>query len=301
MQLSIYDLGLSNKAINSLQKFGVFTVDEFLNISLEKFETFRGVGEKTFAEIEEKLSQMVTERVGFNDVNQNYLWISQFSKRVQNTFSEMNINSKIDLIKHPLSDFYGRKNVGENTILEIKNYLYNPKNFRELKYSKSFLNKLSRFKIQTLNLSTRPYNKFKQKNINYLDEMLLQIKNNDNVFEGLGDKSKSEIFEKLNVFFKENDFEILFDYEKDTENEPMNEVVFEEITSYFEFLKISNHTISRIIKNNHLNFSSLNFDAITSFLGTPEMIQLMKNYYLSISDSFIINKTLLYNYINNWL
>ena len=162
--------------------------------------------------------------------------------------------------------------------MEIKNYLYNPKNFRELKYSKSFLNKLSSFEIEILNLSTRPYNKFKQKNINYLDEMLLQIKNNDNVFEGLGDKSKSEIFEKINVFLKEYNIEILFDYEKGEDNDSLNEVVFKEITACFEFLKISRHAISRIIQNNHLIFSSFNFDAITSFLDTPEMIQLMKNY-----------------------
>lgn len=279
MQRSIYDLGLSNKAINSLQKFGVTTVDEFLNISLEEFRFFRGVGEKTFEEISEKLNQMMTESAGFSDENQNYLWKRRFSKRIQNAFSEMNINSKMDLIKHPLVDFYGRKNIGEDTILEIKNYLYNPKNFRELKYSKSFLNKLSSFEIESLNLSTRPYNKFKQKNINYLDEMLLQIKNNDNVFEGLGDKSKNEIFEKINVFLKKNNIEILFDYEKDEDNDSFNEVVFKEITACFEFLKISRHAISRILQNNHLIFSSFNFDAITSFLDTPEMIQLMKNYY----------------------
>lgn len=299
MQRSIYDLGLSNKAINSLQKFGVTTVDEFLNISLEKFRFFRGVGEKTFEEISEKLNQMMTESAGFSDENQNYLWKRRFSKRVQNVFSEMIINSKIDLIKHPLADFYGRKNVGEDTILEIKNYLYNPKNFRDLKYSKSFLNKLSCFKIETLNLSTRPYNKFKQKNINYLDEMLLQVKNNDNIFVGLGNKSKDEIFEKLNIFFKRNNLEILFDCEKDTENDSMDEAVFKEITACFEFLKISRHTISRILQHNNLNFSSFNSDAITSFLGTAEMIQLMKNYYLSISDSCTISKTMFSSYLNN--
>lgn len=299
MQRSIYDLGLSNKAINSLQKFGVTTVDEFLNISLEEFRFFRGVGEKTFEEISEKLNQMMTESAGFSDENQNYLWKRRFSKRIQNAFSEMNINSKMDLIKHPLVDFYGRKNIGEDTILEIKNYLYNPKNFRELKYSKSFLNKLSSFEIESLNLSTRPYNKFKQKNINYLDEMLLQIKNNDNVFEGLGDKSKNEIFEKINVFLKKNNIEILFDYEKDEDNDSFNEVVFKEITACFEFLKISRHAISRILQNNHLIFSSFNFDAITSFLDTPEMIQLMKNYYLSVSDSCTISKTLFSSCLNN--
>lgn len=298
MQKSINSLNISNKAKNQLYRYGITYVEELCNLNLEDFKNFRGVGEKTYSEIEGLIDLICNGKNNIFDLESSKLIEFNLSKRANDALLSENITSLEDLYKTPFEVFENKKNIGTKTLNEIKLlYSFNDKEIN--KYSDETLLQLSLYPIETLGLSNRSYNKLKTSGVKTIDELVVLDLFDKSILKGLGKKSIDEIKSKTKAWIEKN--KIITQKRDYIESNPLDTAKVGEIKALFDkSILINSDDIYQICINNGLNFDTDNYqDFIYKFINTKEMMQKFRQLFIENSDSGVVDKLVFDEFLKN--
>lgn len=292
MKKTINSLNISNKAKNQLHKFGITYVEELRDLNLDDFESFRGVGKKTYSEIKDLINLIYNGERNIFDLESPKLLEFNLSKRTRDALIKENITSFEELCKTHFEVFENKKNIGIKTLNEIK-LLYSFCDFNDngrKEYSEEALLQLSLYPLETLRLSNRSYNKLKRSGVKTLDELVLLNLFDKSTLKGLGKKSVDEIKAKTEEWIEKN--KIIIQKKEYEEKDILDNSKIKKIKIFFENLILINFDeIYQICANNKLNIEMENFsEFLIEFINTKEMIQKFRQLFIENSSSGVADK-----------
>ena len=184
-ELSIQNIGLSKRAVNSLDRGGIKLLNDLSNITEKDFHRIRGLGEKATNEIIDKMNEY---GISFK---RDTLYFEELglSTRAVNSLESHGIKSIYELSNITKADLLEISDLGEKTVNEIIEMMK--------KYEISFKYENDMLYIGNIGLSAKAFNILNRQRIGLLSE-LSNIKEKDlYTIRGIGEEIANEIINKM--------------------------------------------------------------------------------------------------------
>lgn len=184
-ELSIKNIGLSRRAVNSLDRRGIKSLNDLSNITEKDFHRIRGIGEKTTNEIIDKMNEY---NISFKG-NPSYLEKIGLSARAVNSLDRYGIKSIYELSNITKVDLLEISDLGDKTVNEIIEMMK--------KYGVSFKYENDMLYIGNIGLSATAFNILNRQRIGLLSELSNITEEDLYAIKGIGEKTANEIIDKM--------------------------------------------------------------------------------------------------------
>ena len=184
-ELSIKNIGLSRRAVNSLDRRGIKSLNDLSNITEKEFHRIRGIGEKTTNEIIDKMNEY---NISFKG-NPSYLEKIGLSARAVNSLDRYGIKSIYELSNITKVDLLEISDLGDKTVNEIIEMMK--------KYGVSFKYENDMLYIGNIGLSATAFNILNRQRIGLLSELSNITEEDLYAIKGIGEKTANEIIDKM--------------------------------------------------------------------------------------------------------
>lgn len=184
-ELSIQNIGLSQRAVNSLDRGGIKLLNDLSNITEKDFHRIRGLGEKTTNEIIDKMNEY---GISFK---RDTLYFEELglSTRAVNSLESHGIKSIYELSNITKADLLEISDLGTKTINEIIEMMK--------KYEISFKYENDMLYIGNIGLSAKAFNILNRQRIGLLSELSNITEKDLYTIRGIGEKIANEIINKM--------------------------------------------------------------------------------------------------------
>lgn len=184
-ELSIQNIGLSKRAVNSLDRGGIKLLNDLSNITEKDFHRIRGLGEKATNEIIDKMNEY---NISFKG-NPSYLEKIGLSARAVNSLDRYGIKSIYELSNITKVDLLEISDLGDKTVNEIIEMMK--------KYGVSFKYENDMLYIGNIGLSATAFNILNRQRIGLLSELSNITEEDLYAIKGIGEKTANEIIDKM--------------------------------------------------------------------------------------------------------
>ncbi len=184
-ELSIQNIGLSKRAVNSLDRGGIKLLNDLSNITEKDFHRIRGLGEKATNEIIDKMNEY---GISFK---RDTLYFEELglSTRAVNSLESHGIKSIYELSNITKADLLEISDLGEKTVNEIIEMMK--------KYEISFKYENDMLYIGNIGLSAKAFNILNRQRIGLLSELSNITEEDLYTIRGIGEKIANEIIDKM--------------------------------------------------------------------------------------------------------
>ena len=184
-ELSIQNIGLSQRAVNSLDRGGIKLLNDLSNITEKDFHRIRGLGEKTTNEIIDKMNEY---GISFK---RDTLYFEELglSTRAVNSLESHGIKSIYELSNITKADLLEISDLGTKTINEIIDMMK--------KYEISFKYENDMLYIGNIGLSAKAFNILNRQRIGLLSELSNITEKDLYTIRGIGEEIANEIINKM--------------------------------------------------------------------------------------------------------
>ena len=184
-ELSIQNIGLSQRAVNSLDRRGIKLLNDLSNITEKDFHRIRGLGEKATNEIIDKMNEY---GISFK---RDTLYFEELglSTRAVNSLESHGIKSIYELSNITKADLLEISDLGTKTINEIIEMMK--------KYEISFKYENDMLYIGNIGLSAKAFNILNRQRIGLLSELSNITEKDLYTIRGIGEEIANEIINKM--------------------------------------------------------------------------------------------------------
>lgn len=230
----------------------------------------------------------------------------QLSVRARNVLHRMGIHTLEELRDTPLTEIAQQRNMGAKTLDELKQIIENSGSVQEcssadheevmgqqvnITFPEAQMKELSRFSIEELNLSTRPFHRLWQEGFLTIDKVVLLSEDGFIQMGGLGPKSIDEIKNAISSWLQAHDY--IVDPSQENEVDSSQMAIYQKITDGIAPIKLFYwRQLYSACKENNIDerIVSLQYgDAIKEVLLLPILQKHIEAYVTSITGDSAIS------------